>query len=176
MDLIKASLQAPVLGRDFLTWLFAMSDMGDDTFNTQDDIEFVARVEQKVSLTGGQGENVKRAAYSQATDPEFSEAKLSIANGKYVDRAMVSITVQDADFTVMLKADDFTLNGLRTPKIETRLEEGDDPDAPLYEKIALVELVCKCLDSLYSHFLGLRLNSARWVEQVRRVRAWTKED
>jgi hypothetical protein len=91
-----------------------------------------------------------------------------------VDKAVVRFERDGATWMVLLGSDDFTLSGLKTPKIETRLEEGDDPDAPFLEKILLVEQCMEFVDELYRQFLEVRL-STNWTDELRSFRGWLAE-
>lgn len=82
----------------------------------------------------------------------------------------VSSSREELAFQFTLKAEDFTLGSLKTPKVE-KPEEDDDPDAMLLEKIYLMEVCLGLLDSLYARFLQLRL-SPQWQQEVADMRQW----
>jgi len=173
MDLIKAALQDAVLGQDFLTWLWFRSERNGWLFKMPDGIEFNVYLEQKLSVRGGSGDNVEKAVVS-GPHAEFTEAKLGLRNGKLVDKALLRFERDGATWTVLLGADDFCLSGLKTPKIETRLEEGDDPDAPFLEKMMLLEQCLDFVDELYRQFLEVRLSTG-WSDEMRAFRGWLGE-
>ncbi|MBI4806349.1 MAG: hypothetical protein HY795_14025 [Desulfovibrio sp.] len=173
MDLIKAALQDVVLGQDFLTWLWFRSEKSGWLFKMPGGGEFNVYLEQRMSVRGGSGDNVEKAVVT-GPHAEFTEAKLGLRNGKLVDKAVVRFERDGATWMVLLGSDDFTLSGLKTPKIETRLEEGDDPDAPFLEKILLVEQCMEFVDELYKQFLEVRL-STNWTDELRAFRSWLAE-
>jgi hypothetical protein len=173
MDLIKAALQDAVLGQDFLTWLWFRSEKNGWLFKMPDGNEFNVYLEQKLSVRGGSGENVEKAVVS-GPHAEFTEAKLGLRNGKLVDKALVRLERDGATWMVLLGSDDFSLSGLKTPKIETRLEEGDDPDAPFLEKMMLLEQCLDFVDELYRQFLEVRLSTG-WLDEMRAFKEWLGE-
>jgi len=173
MDLIKAALQDGVLGQDFLTWLWFRSEKNGWAFTMKDGSEINVFLEQRLSVRGGSGENVEKAVVT-GPHAEFTEAKLGLRNGKLVDKALVRLERDGATWTVLLSSDDFSLGSLKTPKIETRLEEGDDPDAPFLEKMMLVEQCVGFIDELYGQFLAVRL-STTWLDELRAFREWLAE-
>lgn len=173
MDLIRAALQDGVLGQDFLTWLWCRSEKNGWLFTKKDGTEFNVFLEQRLSVRGGSGDSVEKAVVS-GPNAEFTEAKQGLKNGKRVDKALLRFERDGATWTVQLSADDFSLNSLKTPKIETRLEEGDDPDAPFLEKVLLVENCLEFVDELYRQFLVARL-STNWTDELRGFRAWLAE-
>lgn len=173
MDLIKAALQDVVLGQDFLTWLWFRSEKNGWLFRMADGTEFNVYLEQRLSVRGGSGENVEKAVVT-GPHAEFTEAKLGLRNGKLVDKALVRMERDGTTWTVLLGADDFSLSSLKTPKIETRLEDGDDPDAPFLEKMMLVEQCTAFIDELYRQFLEVRLSTG-WTDELRLFREWLEE-
>jgi len=173
MDLIKAALQDVVLGQDFLTWLWFRSEKNGWLFRMKDGSEFNVYLEQRLSVRGGSGENVEKAVVT-GPHAEFTEAKLGLRNGKLVDKALVKIERDGATWTVLLASDDYSLSSLKTPKIETRLEEGDDPDAAFLEKMMLLEQCTGFIDELYRQFLEVRL-STNWTDELRAFREWLAE-
>ena len=173
MDLIKAAIQDGVLGQDFLTWLWFRSEKNGWLFRSADGREFNVYLEQRLSVRGGSGENVEKAVVT-GPHAEFTEAKLGLRNGKLVDKALLRLERDGATWTVLLGSDDFSLSGLKTPKIETRLEEGDDPDAPFLEKMMLLEQCLEFVDDLYRQFLDVRLSTG-WNDELRTFREWLAE-
>jgi hypothetical protein len=73
-------------------------------------------------------------------------------------------------FQVSLKAEDFCLNSLKTPKLD-KADGDEDPDALLLEKFYLMEVCASLLDDLYARFLRLRLSPA-WQKEVDDMRQW----
>ena len=170
VDLQLAEGKNPILGQDFLTWLWYKSETGSD-FRDDEGGAFAVTVEQRVAVQGGgSGEGVETAVVSGPTG-EFREARLGLRVGKKVSRALLKIESDGLEWIVQLKADDLSLNGLKTPKVETRLEEGDDPDAVFLEKMYLLERAAGYLDGLYKTFLELRLGPT-WREEARSLRLW----
>ena len=73
-----------------------------------------------------------------------------------------------------MKAADFSLNGLKTPKID-KPDRDDDPDALFLEKAFLIETAVTLLDSLYRQFLGLRLDEGKWKKTTGEMMKWMGE-
>jgi len=173
MDLIKAALQAPVIGQDFLTWLWFRSERNGWNFTLPGGGELNVFLEQRLSVRGGSGENVEKAVVT-GPHAEFTEAKLGLRNGKLVDKAVIRFERDGNTWMVLLDADSFSLSSLKTPKIETRVEDGDDPDATFLEKMMLVEQCMDFVDELYRQFLQVRL-STDWTDELRAFREWLAE-
>ena len=160
-----------ILGQEFLTWLWFASEVRHGNFVTRDGEEFSLYVEQRVSVQGGEGET-KETATVAGNMSELREARMGLATGKKVNRALIRIERDADNWMVTLKSEDFALGSLKTPKVEKADDQmDDDPDAPLLEKMYLIESCLKFIDEAYLAFLKVRL-SKEWHDEVRNLNKW----
>ena len=159
-----------VLGQEFLTWLWFRSSTG-GIFNDTSGNPFFVSMEQRIVVQGGEGDHVETASVS-GVDSELREARMGLTMGKKVTRALLRLERGPEEWQVALKAADFTLGSLKTPKIEKADRDNADPDALLLEKLYLVESCLELLDALYAAFLQVRLDNAAWKEEVTGLRQW----
>lgn len=158
-----------ILGQEFLTWLWYQSDVAPGAFVDRAGAPFSLSMEQRVVVEGGEGDLREVATVSGSLSP-LREARFGLGTGKKVTRALVRLEKEELAFQLSLKAEDFCLNSLKTPKID-KGDADDDPDALLLEKFYLVETCLDLLDALYAYFLALRL-SPRWDATVADMRQW----
>jgi hypothetical protein len=161
------------LGREFLTWLWCRSEIA-NTMKDEKGEEFAFFMEQRVVVQGGEGEMKETASVSGAMS-ELREARLGLATGKKVTRAMLRLEQEPESWQLVLKADDFCLGSLKTPKIESAADKNNDPEALFFEKVYLLEKCVSFLDILFKEFLRLRL-SKDWATEVNEVRDWLYQD
>jgi hypothetical protein len=102
---------------------------------------------------------------------ELREARMGLATGKKVNKVKVRIARDEADWQVTLDAANFTFQGLKTPKVDMKLEEGEDPDSRILEKIYLLEKCMDFVDIIFEKFLELRFGP-EWDEETARLRRW----
>lgn len=168
-----------ILGQEFLTWLWFQSDVAPSFFRTDDGQPFQVSMEKRVTVTGGEGSERETTSVSANIDSSLSEARLGLHRGKKVTRALIHLTKDDFGFDVSVKAADFSLNSLKTPKIDKpdldKPDRDDDPDALFLEKVFLIETAVTLLDSLYRQFLGLRLDSDKWDKTTGEMMKWMGE-
>jgi hypothetical protein len=170
MDLtLLAERESSVLGREFLTWLWFESERR-DAFESEDGTHFALSFEKKISVEGGEGETLQSATVS-GQGSEMSEAMAGLRTGKKVAKAFLKIEADQEEWTLTLSAKDFAVSSLKTPKVEGKPDEGEDPDALLLEKVYLVQRALGWLDELYLRFLELRI-SPEWDRAAAEVRAW----
>ena len=158
-----------ILGQEFLTWLWYQSDIAPGSFTDQQGAPFSVSMEQRIVVQGGEGDSLETASVSGSLSP-LREARLGLATGKKVTRALLRLEKEDLAWQCTLKAEDFSYNSLKTPKIE-RDEEDTDQDAMILEKLYLMESCVALLDTLFARFLAIRL-SDNWKNEVRQVHAW----
>lgn len=170
MDLSLVERENTILGQDFLTWLWYKTDNENILFSLPDNRTFTLHMEQKLSVQGGEGETKATATVSSPAG-ELSEAKTGLRTGKKVNKAQLLFSMDQDDWLVQVNAADFGLSGLKTPKIATKDDEGDDPDAKFLEKMFLLERCLEMLDIVFTHFLKLRM-SKEWAEESAAVKLW----
>ena len=161
-----------ILGQEFLTWLWYKSDTLPDAFRDSVNTPFQLFMEHRVVVQGGEGDTLETASVSGALSP-LREARFGLATGKKVARAALRIEQDGLRWQLLLRAEDFAVGGLRCPKTD-RGDSDDDPDAPLLERIYLLERCMALLDALYANFLRLRL-SPQWTDETRRIHDWMTE-
>lgn len=158
-----------ILGQEFLTWLWYKSSVG-GIFNDPTGRPFTVSMEQRIVVQGGEGDHVETASVS-GLDSELREARMGLTTGKKVTRALLRLERDPEIWQVTLKAADFSLNSLKTPKIEK--DNDDDPDALFLEKVHLIESCLELVDSMYKTFLGIRLG-AEWKREAANIKEWTQ--
>ncbi|CAM2059026.1 conserved hypothetical protein [Desulfovibrionales bacterium] len=173
MDAYLGQTQDIILGQDFLTWLWFKSEIQNGQFTTTAGETFELHIEQRVSVQGGEGESLETASVAGAMS-ELKEVRLGLVRGKKVTRALVRIEVDSEIWLVTLKAEDFSINSLRTPKIKASHEDNYDLDAKFLEKIYLIERGLNILDGVFCDFLALRLSDG-WPKEVASVLNWIVE-
>ena len=132
-------------------------------------------MEKRVTVTGFVGCDRETASVTASdTASPLTEARLGLRRGKKVSSAIISLSKADYDFNFSLKAADFSLNSLKTSKIN-KPDRDDDPDALFLEKVFLIETAVTLMDSLYRQFLGLRLDSNKWDKTTGEMMKWMGE-
>ncbi|MBI9081080.1 MAG: hypothetical protein JEY79_15240 [Pseudodesulfovibrio sp.] len=170
MDLSLVERENILLGQDFLTWLWFKTDSENVLFSLEDKRTFTLQMEQRVSVQGGDGEGVETATVSSPRG-ELTEAKTGLRTGKKVNKAQLLFSMDQDDWLVQINATDFGLSGLKTPKIATKDDEGDDPDAKFLEKMFLLDRGLEMIDIVFAQFLVIRM-SKNWIEETAKIKLW----
>ena len=161
-----------VLGQEFLTWLWFRSETRPASFSDKEGQPYGVAMEQRVVVQGGEGESLETASVSGPLS-QLLEARLGLRTGKKVTRALIRFEQDSLTWQVSMKAEDFALGSLRTPKVE---QEGDeDPDALFLEKMYLTERCLGLFDAAFKLFLSTRL-SGEWEEEAHAMSVWMTTD
>ena len=168
LETLKAKELA--LGQEFLTWIWFRSERNNGQWQTTDNAPFGLQFEGRVMVQSGEGEYLESAVCS-GPGADLPEAKNGLLRGKKVHQAKLRMEEDGHGWQVTLKAEDFSTAGFKTPKVEFRLEEGQDPDGPFLEKMYLLERALSFFDQLFLRFLKLRF-SPEWNRELDAIRKW----
>lgn len=171
MDLQLVERENRIIGQEFLTWLWFYSETTGGNFSASDGRGFSINVEQRISVQGGEGENVATATVTSPLG-ELTEAVSGLRIGKKVNKAQLRLECDGETWTVTLKAEDFGMSGLKTPKVETaKGKDDEDPDGAFLEKIYLMDRCLEMLDAGFARFLQVRLGPD-WEDEAKGLASW----
>lgn len=170
MDLERAARIGLALGQEFLTWLWFAAEREGGVFRTPAGEAFQLGVEQRVRVTGGEGEG-RETAVCSGPMASLAEARAGLAAGKKVDSVRLRLERDSAVWTMTVDAATLSPTSLKTPKVDLRPEEGEDPEGRVLEKIALLEQALEMLDAVWARFVAVRFSPA-WEAEARDLAAW----
>lgn len=163
-----------ILGQEFLTWLWFQSETGNNNFRDSAGNDFAIYIEQRLVVQSGDGQSLETTTVSASPLSALSEAKTGLGTGKKVSRALIRLEQNGLTFYFTLKAEDFSITSLKTPKVD-KSDVDDEPDALLLEKVFLIERSLDMLDSLFKLFVNLRL-SEKWQNETQAIGDWLQSD
>lgn len=151
-------------GREFLTWLWFMSDGGTSTYQVGSDslaavITGMMRLDCDFRMTGSdliRCDNPARAP----------EAHAAIAIGKQPVKAGLILGGRTGEYSLMLDGPAFNVSGLRLPD-----SDNVDRRGRLEERFTQITEVAGLLDTLFGLFLGRRA-STDWHKELAAMKRW----
>ena len=162
------------IGQDFMTWLWFLCESRNGHIRDSQDQEFIMSLEQKITVQGGEGES-RDINVSSGQLSELKEARMGLKSGKKVNQAKLKIEQDSEAWEMQLRAENFDFTGLKTPKVEMKVEEGEDPDSRFLEKMFLIEKVLGFVDDLFQQFLRKRF-SDKWSEELAEMKKWIESE
>lgn len=165
MNRLEAIEHTRFLGREFLLWLWYVSETRNGIISLPDSDDIEILLEDRIILEApyGQGNRHLLSGSEPATAPETAFA-LQMNNMPSELKLRVIRTAQAWAFS--LRGDDLLLRSLRIPEV---LSHQDDDY--LYERIYLLEEMESILEKLWHTFLQTRISS-QWDETKQWIQNW----
>lgn len=160
----------PLLGRDFLTWLWFKSEQRNGTITLEgEDIELIFL--RRIILESGTGEYTETVS-CQGLHSEMAEGKAALRGGKKIKEAHIRLGRENSECEFSFKADTFEIRSLKMPQTVARDEEIDQ-DGRTLERIYHLEKVTETIDRLFEVFLRQRF-SGSWNQELTKMRKWVE--
>lgn len=151
-------------GREFLTWLWFMSDAGTSTYQIGVDslaavITSMMRLDCDFRMTGSDTIRCDNPARAP-------EARAAIAIGKQPVKTGLILGGRSGEYSLMLDGPAFNVSGLRLPE-----SNNVDRRGRLEERFTQITEVAGLLDTLFGLFLGRRA-STDWPKELAAMKVW----
>jgi hypothetical protein len=159
-----------VIGQDFLTWLWYMSESEKGAIALEDGRSVSVLIEGPLTFQM-LGEGAHLAVLRKGMPMISAEAKSALSAGKKLKQAKCSLTVDEAAWSFTLDADDFVFRGMKLPESEERL----DPLSRFQDRLLQLSRFMDVFFSLYDEFLARRVQPEEWREEVLRIRHWVQQ-
>jgi hypothetical protein len=168
VDLIRENTW---IGQDFLLLLTYLTATGS---NFKD---IAAYVGEKMSLIGESEGSVQKITAAGPMN-QFAEIRTALREGKALSGGKIYIEDGDSVYSLMLNAETFRFQSLRTPAVKLEKDDTADPDrereAVFFEKMHLLQTAFSLFDNLLREYLELRL-SPTWNDVLADIRRWTED-
>ena len=166
---------APLLGREFLTWLWFKSEDRGGAVQIPGVGDVEVAFARRLVLESGGGE-YSESIVCQGLHAELKEGKAAVREGKKVKEARIQLGVGPDKFEFTLKSDQFQFQTLRLPSgMDMEEEEGEEKGGRILERVYLTETATKTVDQLFSLFLKKRLSPQWSGEEIQRIKKWVQK-
>lgn len=155
------------LGREFLTWLWFVSESQNHRIQVPGFGEFMFFVDDKIVLSSPGG-SVHENTLKGGTPAYGTEAQTALASGKLVQEAKFIMQQGESEWTWSMRADDLAFRGLRLPVVT----EGDAA-AHMLRRFEWMQLLTDVVDALYNEYMGIRLSSS-FKTEAGNLATWIK--
>jgi len=103
---------------------------------------------------------------------DLKEGKEALRQGKKIKEARIKLGKDEDNWEFTLKADRFSFQSLKLPVMTDKLDDSEDRDGAIIERVYLIETATKTMIQLFRLFLDLRL-SPRWLSsEAPRIKNW----
>ena len=161
--------EAPV-GRDFLTWLWFISETGDGVVEVPGDGSFSFMLQGPLTLLF-EGHGAHETVLRKGEPLISAEARTCLLSGKKLKSSKLIIARDEEVWQCTLNADEFIFRGLSLPDSE----EAVDPISRFQDRMLALKTFKKVFFHLYGQFLEKRTDAEAWPDTRRAIHAWVKE-
>jgi len=162
------------LGREFLTWLWFKSEERNGTVSIPGTGDVELLLVRRLVLESGDGE-YSETVVCQGMHADLKEGKEALRQGKKIKEARIKLGRDEDTWEFTLKADRFSFQSLKLPVMTDKLDDSEERDGAILERIYLIEGATKMMSSLFRLFLDLRL-SPRWLSsEAPRIVTWLQQ-
>lgn len=176
MDLLDLINEKRFLGQEYLTWLWFISE-------TKPEIDIDGNTVQlafdyNMQLECGEGASCKRIACkggSESGSDEKTEAKMAIGLGKKIEQAKILLSINESEFWLTSNGRLLSLTGVKMPRVVYTDDGGDEAlgrQGLVLERISLITILTRTMDSIFRKFLMLRTDQKAWAAEVNKIRDW----
>ena len=166
---------APLLGREFLTWLWFKSEERGGAIQIPGMGDVEVAFARRLVLESGGGE-YSESIVCQGLHAGLKEGKAGVQEGKKVKEARIQLGMGPDRFEFTLKADQFQFQTLRLPSGMGMEEEGEEEKGGrILERVYLIEKATQIVDQLFSLFLKKRLSPQWSGEEIPRIKKWVQK-
>jgi hypothetical protein len=177
-QLTTVSKSKAFLGREFLTWLWYVSETSKDphmaTTSAGSEVEFQVWVDDRIVLESG-NTNAHQSVMKGGDPSQSGEASVALQSGKMVRELKLGIHLKElGDFTANLHCDDLSPRSLKLPS-PSSADEGKVDAIPVITRIRHTQLFVDILDHLFKRFLDLRTQKEWESMHLMHIRDWVKQ-
>jgi len=153
------------VGREFLTWVWFLTETQNHRIRLPEIGEFRFFVDDKLVLSSAGG-NVLEHSLKGGTPAYASEARLSLLQGKLVAEAKFILQDTERQWIWSMRADDLGLRAVKLPAV-------NEPDAAAHmaARLRLMQTLVDVIDALFHQYMALR-TGPRFEEELDRIASW----
>lgn len=156
-------------GREFLTWLYWMTDKQGGKFQLEKSGEVQVWVDDKM-LFKDATEKPASTALSGGDPARAPESRASLAGGKRLSKVKLGLKRGEREWSFTLDGETLDLSALKLPALLT-----DQEDEKLFERLALLEEAAFVVDELFGLYATTRLDDSWEKKDAAWIQRWINE-
>ncbi len=163
MQVLDRVRETESLGREFLVWLWHMTETEQGVFDLEKSGKAEVWFDRRMTLQAEHDMGVETITCS-GDHPNMREARFALFEKKEITQALIKLTIGDNQWSFMMDSTWMNFRSLKTPKVMQ--DKDEDPDGIFYEKMYLIEEALGAMDAIYAEFIKLR-TSPEWETEAR---------
>lgn len=172
LDVSVAYDRYKFLGHEFLTWLWFIMDVDQSSIVKTNKDMVSLEMDNRIVLENSLDDRVENIRI-KGDDAGLEEAKISLQKGGVVTELNFSFKSGDHEWKFNIKGESLNISSLKSPETG-KIENNDDIEGAVLEKIYLYEKVVSLVENLYNQFIHLRISNKWDDDMVPRIKRWIK--
>jgi len=156
-------------GREFLTWLYWMTDKQGGKFALEKSGEVLVWVDDKMFFKDAT-EKPASTALSGGDPARAPEARAALAGGKRLSKVKLGLKRGEREWSFTLDGETLDLAAMKLPALLT-----DQEDEKLFERLALLEEAAFVVDELFGLYAKTRLSDSWEKKDQAWIQRWVNE-
>lgn len=170
LDIAVAYNRYKFLGNEFLTWLWFMIETDQKQLRRYDPDLVSLNIGSRLVLENTHN-NAKETVTIKGEDANLEEGLLALTKGAVVTEMHLSYKTGAQHWQFGFKGESLNISNLKLPETGP-VETPEDLEGVVIEKAYLVEKVIEFINTLFSHFVKLRVSNNWRNQTVSQIRKW----
>jgi len=173
LDVAVTYNQYKFLGNEFLTWLWFSIENNIDILKNPDSDPVFLQIGNRIVLENMLNDDSVETITIKGDDAGLEEGITALGKGALVTELNISFKTGENEWKFNFKGECLDFSSLKTPETGN-IENKEDIEGALLEKIYLRETVIQNMDKIYKNFIEIRI-SGRWKEEIiPSIKKWIK--
>ena len=170
LDVAVAYNRYKFLGEEFLTWLWYVIEKNQNLLKNFDP-DFVAlEIGNRIVFENRRKESAERITI-KGEGAGLEEGVLALKNGALVTELNIVYRSVELKWQFTLKGESLNISGLTIPQTDSP-ESDEDLEGYVLEKLFLYDRCLKFFNTLFSHFIKLRISNDWQNKEIGTIRKW----
>lgn len=170
LDIAVAYNRYKFLGNEFLTWMWFMIETDQGRLR-QYDVDLVSLTIGNRLVLENTRNNTKETVTIKGVNASMEEGLLAITKGAMVTEINLSFETRSQTWNFSLKGESLNISNLNLPETGP-VETPDDLEGVVLENVYLIEKIVALVNTLFTHFIHLRLSNTWDNQTMPRIQKW----
>ncbi len=170
IDMAAAYNRYKFLGYEFLTWTWYTLEHEPEKLTDADHNEIDLKIGNRLVLENRTNNNIESITI-KGDDPGLEEGLLALKKGAFVTEMELLLQEGDFQWQFSIKGESLNISGIKTPATGP-VEQKDDIEGAVLEKIFLLEKPVSLLDALYENFIKAKISPGWNQDTAHKIKKW----
>ncbi len=169
---VEASRTSPLVGHDFMTWLWYQAELHPDHVPAGKEGEVGVMLEGPLTLVM-EGGGAHELSLRKGNPTQSAEAKSGLLAGKKLRRATLNVVKGETVWRLTLDGETLAVRSFKPVMAES--ETPMDPASRFSDRMIQVEVISGLICGMFESFCKERVDPEAWNKRVKAMQNWIEE-